>query len=65
MLRCCAARAQGPQAMRHDLILRVIAKLLIPFILLFALYVQFHGDFGPRRRLPGRRDLAAAVSSTR
>ena len=23
------------------------AKLLIPFILLFALYVQFHGDYGP------------------
>ncbi len=33
--------------MRHHLVLRVIAKLLIPFILLFALYVQFHGDFGP------------------
>ena len=33
--------------MRYDLILRVIAKLLMPFILLFALYVQFHGDFGP------------------
>jgi len=33
--------------MRHHLILRVIAKLLIPAILLFALYVQFHGDFGP------------------
>ena len=33
--------------MRRDLILRVAAKLLIPFILLFALYVQFHGDFGP------------------
>jgi multicomponent Na+:H+ antiporter subunit B len=31
----------------HHLILRVIAKLLIPFILLFALYVQFHGDYGP------------------
>lgn len=31
---------------RHT-ILRVLAKLLIPFILLFALYVQFHGDFGP------------------
>ena len=28
-------------------ILRVIGKLLIPYILLFALYVQFHGDFGP------------------
>lgn len=33
--------------MRRDLVLRVIAKLLIPFILLFALYVQFHGDYGP------------------
>jgi len=28
-------------------LLRVIAKLLIPLILLFSLYVQFHGDFGP------------------
>jgi multicomponent Na+:H+ antiporter subunit B len=28
-------------------ILRVVAKLLIPLILLFALYVQFHGDYGP------------------
>ena len=33
--------------MRHHLILHVIAKLMIPLILLFALYVQFHGDFGP------------------
>ena len=33
--------------MSHHLILRVVAKLLIPFILLYALYVQFHGDFGP------------------
>ncbi len=33
--------------MRHHLVLRVVTKLLIPFILLFALYVQFHGDFGP------------------
>jgi multicomponent Na+:H+ antiporter subunit B len=28
-------------------ILRVITKLLIPVIMLFALYVQFHGDYGP------------------
>ncbi len=28
-------------------ILRVVSKFLIPFILLFGLYVQFHGDFGP------------------
>ena len=33
--------------MSNDLVLRVISRLLIPFILLFALYVQFHGDFGP------------------
>jgi len=29
------------------LVLRVVAKLLMPFILIYALYVQFHGDFGP------------------
>ena len=33
--------------MKDYLVLRVIAKLLIAFMLLFALYVQFHGDFGP------------------
>ena len=29
------------------MVLRVAAKVLVPPILLFALYVQFHGDFGP------------------
>lgn len=33
--------------MQDNLILRVVAKFLIPLIFLFALYVQFHGDFGP------------------
>ena len=33
--------------MNHHLVVRVVSKLLIPFILLFGLYVQFHGDFGP------------------
>lgn len=33
--------------MHSYLVLRVVAKLLLPFILLFALYVQFHGDYGP------------------
>lgn len=28
-------------------IIRVVSKLLIPYILLFAFYVQFHGDYGP------------------
>jgi len=32
----------------HDrVILRIGTKMLIPFILVFALYVQFHGDYGP------------------
>ena len=33
--------------MRNNVILRVISKILIPVILIFALYVQWHGDFGP------------------
>jgi multicomponent Na+:H+ antiporter subunit B len=28
-------------------IVRLATKRLLPFILLFALYVQFHGDYGP------------------
>ena len=36
-----------PMRMRDMIILRVVSKAFIPFILLFALYVQFHGDFGP------------------
>jgi multicomponent Na+:H+ antiporter subunit B len=28
-------------------ILRALSKLLIPLIMLFGLYVQFHGDYGP------------------
>jgi len=32
---------------RREPVLRVVGKLLIPYMLLFALYVQFHGDFGP------------------
>ena len=31
----------------HHVILRVVAKPLIPIIALFALYVQFHGDYSP------------------
>jgi multicomponent Na+:H+ antiporter subunit B len=36
----------GP-GIRKLVVLRVIAKLFFPLILLFALYVQFHGDYGP------------------
>jgi multicomponent Na+:H+ antiporter subunit B len=33
--------------MDDRIILRIGTKFLIPYILLFALYVQFHGDYGP------------------
>ena len=33
--------------MQEKIVLRVVAKALIPFVLLFAFYVQFHGDYGP------------------
>ncbi len=41
-----AAQVYGRQ-MHRKLVLRVVSKLLIPYILLFGLYVQWHGDFGP------------------
>ena len=47
--------------MRSNMVLRVIAKLLIPFIALFALYVQFHGDFGPGGGFQAGVILAATV----
>lgn len=47
--------------MTRDIVLRVVAKLLIPFILLFALYVQFHGDFGPGGGFQAGVILAAAM----
>lgn len=33
--------------MHHHLILRVVTKMLVGAIMLFAFYVQFHGDFSP------------------
>lgn len=33
--------------MTPNVVLHVVSKLVIPPILLFALYVQFHGEYGP------------------
>ena len=33
--------------MKNLVILRIVTKVLIPYILLYAFYVQWHGDFGP------------------
>ncbi len=42
-----AAKKKIPADMQQQIILRVVAKMMIPLILMFALYVQFHGDYGP------------------
>lgn len=39
--------AQNARGIRDHMIPRVVGKILIPVILLFALYVQFHGEYGP------------------
>lgn len=33
--------------MEHHLVLSIVARIIIPLIMLFGLYVQFHGDYGP------------------
>ncbi|MFU8821843.1 MAG: DUF4040 domain-containing protein [Gammaproteobacteria bacterium] len=39
--------ARNPAALSEHAVLKVIAKLVVPVILLFALYVQFHGEYSP------------------
>lgn len=48
-------------AWRDHLILRVVARFLIPLIVLFALYVQFHGDYGPGGGFQAGAIIAAGV----
>jgi multicomponent Na+:H+ antiporter subunit B len=47
--------------MTHNLILRVVSRFLIPLIIIFALYVQFHGDFGPGGGFQAGVILSAAI----
>jgi multicomponent Na+:H+ antiporter subunit B len=47
--------------MKNDLVLRVVGRILIPYILLFAIYVQFHGDFGPGGGFQAGVIIAAAI----
>lgn len=47
--------------MANTLILRVVAKFLIPVIVLFALYVQFHGELGPGGGFQAGVILASAL----
>jgi len=53
-------RAASAIGLRDDLIPRVVARLLVPFILLFGLYVQFHGEYGPGGGFQAGALIAAA-----
>jgi multicomponent Na+:H+ antiporter subunit B len=44
-----------------QVILRVATKVIIPTIILYALYVQFHGDFGPGGGFQAGVIFAAAI----
>jgi multicomponent Na+:H+ antiporter subunit B len=44
-----------------DIVLQVVGKLLIPFTIMFGLYVQFHGDYGPGGGFQAGVIVAAAV----
>lgn len=35
------------EGLRHHQVPRIVGRLLVPFIVLFGLYVQFHGEYGP------------------
>ena len=48
--------------MREELIVRVGARILAPFIITFALYVHFHGDYSPGGGFQAGVILAAAFA---
>ncbi|MDX1499024.1 MAG: DUF4040 domain-containing protein [Woeseiaceae bacterium] len=60
-----AGQRTGPTdpgaGLRHHLIPRVVGRVLIPFILLFGLYVQFHGEYGPGGGFQAGALIAAAI----
>ncbi len=53
--------AAGRTYLNHHLVPQVVGRLLAPFIMLFALYVQFHGEYGPGGGFQAGAIFAAAV----
>jgi len=49
------------RGLRHYLIPRMVGRMLIPFILLFGLYVQFHGEYSPGGGFQAGAIVAAAM----
>ena len=59
-LRPISATPQAEGAHSHK-VLRVVSKILIPPIMIFGLYVQFHGDYGPGGGFQAGVIFAAAI----
>ena len=53
--------AQRVRGVQHHAVLRVVGKLLIPVLMLFALVVQFHGKYTPGGGFSAGALFAAAV----
>lgn len=51
----------GVASMYEHTILRIVSKILIPAMLIFALYVQFHGEYGPGGGFQAGVIFAAAI----
>ena len=56
-----APRGSSGGAMSSHRVLRIVSKILIPLMLLFALYVQFHGEYGPGGGFQAGVIFAAAI----
>ncbi len=53
--------ARVVRGIQHHAILRVVGKLIIPFLLLFGLFVQFHGEYTPGGGFPAGALFTAAI----
>jgi len=53
--------ASGGGGLRHHLIPKVVGRLLIPLIVLFGLYVLFHGEYGPGGGFQAGAIVAAGI----
>jgi multicomponent Na+:H+ antiporter subunit B len=47
--------------LKHHLIPKAVGGLLVPFVLLFGLYVQFHGEYGPGGGFQAGAIVATAI----
>ncbi|MEJ2256695.1 MAG: DUF4040 domain-containing protein [Woeseiaceae bacterium] len=59
--RGAAPVASDEAGLRHYLIPKVVVRLFIPFVLLFGLYVQFHGEYSPGGGFQAGAIIAASI----